>query len=1082
MTTHSPQFRSARVVWLVLAMLMMTAVMRAPASPVLAAPSTPAAFPSANGNIAFVNNRDGNSEIYSIGADGLNLTRLTNNPAEDVQPDWSPDGSKIAFVSNRSGNNDIYIMDADGSNLTRLTTNSQPEFFPAWSPDGSKIAFQRGSLLAVDIYTINADGSGGETKLTNAPTDGSAAIHHMEPTWSPDGSKIAFVKENILVRPLVGQIYVMNADGTGQTQLTKGPGTEITAPDWSPDGSKIAFNRSNGTSGRNVIWDLYIMDADGQNETLLVQGDEPSGWFKHPSWAPDGSDKFVMAYEKATLNYASIAVYDVGSRSWTRVLNEQENLRQPDPDWQPLPAGTIRIVKAASPADNTIFTFTDTIAAPNSFTLQNPGTITKTFATVAVGTYTVTEQSLNGWSLENIICDDADSSVNKTVRQAIIRLTAKETVTCTFANSKLGSIKIVKKTQGGEGTFSYSSPQLGNFRLTTQKKEADRLFTGVAPGIYSVSEAPTKGWDLTNAICSNGSNPGRITVALGENVTCSFTNVKRGSITVVKTSVGGDATFGFTSAALGGFDLATVGGTAQRTFDYLVAGTYDLSESALAGWAQTGATCSDFSTLPNVNVAAGEDVTCTFTNTKQGSLTVVKQAQGSDTTFAFTSAALGNFNLTTVNGRASQTFASLNPGAYDLSETMPASWRQTSATCSDGSTLPNVNVDAGEDVTCTFANEQLDTILIVKLALGGDDTFSFTSAALGNFTMTTSSGSAVKAFSGLAPGSYAVAESAAPGWNAAEADPTCSNGNKASNINLASGQLVVCIFVNLKPDTIVVEKRTVGGDGSFGFSSNLPGAGSFTLATANGAASRTFNNLSPATYNISETPQAGWAQTGVSCDNGATPDNINLMPGMTVRCIFTDTKLSNITVVKQATGGDGSFSFTGSLGSFNLTTAGGTAQRTFANLLPGSHRINETTPAWWRQTSAGCADGSNPASLNLSAGKNLTCTFANTKLGSLTVVVDTTGGNGTFGFTSAALGNFDITTTAGTGQKAFANLTPGTYDLTEVAPGGWDLGLATCSNGSNPASVTVAPGENVVCTFENTDARKRLFLPIINKQ
>src|SRR5690606_27707787 len=133
----------------------------------------------------------------------------------------------------------------------------------------------------------------------------------------------------------------------------------------------------------------------------------------------------------------------------------------------------------------------------------------------------------------------------------------------------------------------------------------------------------------------------------------------------------------------------------------------------------------------------------------------------------------------------------------------------------------------------------------------------------------------------------------------------------------------------------VVEKRTIGGDGAFGFTSNLPGAGSFSLSTVNGTASRTFNGLPPATYSISETPQAGWAQTGASCSDGSDPSSINLAAGATVRCIFTDTKLSNITVVKTTTGGDGSFGFAGSLGSRGPATGGGPEAPTMTNLLPG---------------------------------------------------------------------------------------------------------------------------------------------------
>ena len=743
--------------------------------------------------------------------------------------------------------------------------------------------------------------------------------------------------------------------------------------------------------------------------------------------------------------------------------------------------GTIVITKQTAPTNQGEFGFTHNITATTTFTLA--GGQSETFLNVAPGTYRVTEAIVPLWRLVDLRCDDGNSpgpsSGDVGTRTATITVGQGERVTCIFSNVKLGSITFVKKTEGGDGVFSFSSPQLGNFRLTTQKKTAQRTFTDLLPGTYSASEVPTKGWDLTNASCSDGSNPASINLAPGEQVTCNFRNVKRGALTVVKNSTGGDALFPFASQTLGGFDLTTVGGTAQRVFSNLVAGTYDLSENTPAGWTQTGATCSDGSNPGSVNVAAGEEVTCTFTNVKQGSLKVVKQATGSDATFAFSSTALGAFDLTTVNGTAQRTFANLNAGVYDVSETVPAGWRQESAVCSDGSTLPNVDVAAGEDVTCTFENSQLDTIVIVKLAIGGDDAFPFVSQALGSFVMTTTAGTAVQAFSGLAPGVYDVTESAVAGWTQAEANPQCSNGNPASSITLAAGETVVCIFANLKQDTIVVEKRTVGGDGSFTFSSDIPGAASFALTTVNGAASRAFDNLPSAIYSISEQPQAGWAQTGASCSDGSDPGSINLAPGATVRCIFTDTKLSNITVVKRAVGGDGSFGFTGSLGSFNLSTAGGTAQRTFANLLPGSYRISETVASGWSLTASSCADGSNPGSITLAAGRDLACTFVNTKQGSLTVVKQAAGGDGTFRFTSQTLGDFVITTRAGVGQQLFANLAPAVYDLLEEVASGWDQGLVNCSNGSNPASVSVDAGEAVTCTFENTKAPESLYLPII---
>lgn len=84
--------------------------------------------------IAFVSERDGNSEIYMMNADGSDVTRLTDHSADDWGASWSPDGRKIAFVSDRDGNDEIYMMNADGTNVTRLTNNPGVDKFPVWQP------------------------------------------------------------------------------------------------------------------------------------------------------------------------------------------------------------------------------------------------------------------------------------------------------------------------------------------------------------------------------------------------------------------------------------------------------------------------------------------------------------------------------------------------------------------------------------------------------------------------------------------------------------------------------------------------------------------------------------------------------------------------------------------------------------------------------------------------------------------------------------------------------------------------------------------------------------------------------------
>ncbi len=109
---------------------------------ILALPSAAqAAFPGHNGKIAFDSNRDGNYEIYTANPDRSGLTNITNNPANELSPAWSADGSKIAFYSDRDGNYDIYTMNPDGTGQTNISNNPGTDQEPAWSPDGSKIAF-----------------------------------------------------------------------------------------------------------------------------------------------------------------------------------------------------------------------------------------------------------------------------------------------------------------------------------------------------------------------------------------------------------------------------------------------------------------------------------------------------------------------------------------------------------------------------------------------------------------------------------------------------------------------------------------------------------------------------------------------------------------------------------------------------------------------------------------------------------------------------------------------------------------------------------------------------------------------------
>jgi hypothetical protein len=223
--------------------------------------------------IAFQSDRDGNLEIYVQNTGDGSLTRLTNNPASDMQPAWSPDGNYIAFTSNRDGNHEIYLMNADGSNQINLTNSPYNDQYPSWSSDGLRILFSSNRDGNWEIYSVLLNGSG-IVNLSNHPAE------DLYPTWFTSGS---FVNQQELIAFTTNrdgnyEIYTMNADGSNQTNLTNNPAEDF-YPAPSHDGERIAF----------------VSDRDGNRDIFLMRsnGDSPTNITNHPSddlfprWSPD---------------------------------------------------------------------------------------------------------------------------------------------------------------------------------------------------------------------------------------------------------------------------------------------------------------------------------------------------------------------------------------------------------------------------------------------------------------------------------------------------------------------------------------------------------------------------------------------------------------------------------------------------------------------------------------------------------------------------------------------------------------------------------------------------------------------------
>jgi tol-pal system beta propeller repeat protein TolB len=229
--------------------------------------AAPAGGSKSKGRIVFV--RDGN--IHIMNANGFGVTQLTTWGVS-FAPVPSPDGTKIAFFRMANGVSDIYLMNVDGSGVTPLTQNAGSNTAPSWSPSGAQIAFASTRDGDADIYVMNVDGSN-PVRLTNRP------LWDQQPAWSPDCTRIAFMCEEVVSRTPYqdsNEIFVMNADGSGALVITSAPSAFDSQPTWSPDGVRIAFS-----SDRDGDYDLYVVKADGGRVSTLTRNSVADGY---PSW------------------------------------------------------------------------------------------------------------------------------------------------------------------------------------------------------------------------------------------------------------------------------------------------------------------------------------------------------------------------------------------------------------------------------------------------------------------------------------------------------------------------------------------------------------------------------------------------------------------------------------------------------------------------------------------------------------------------------------------------------------------------------------------------------------------------------
>ncbi len=283
--------------------------------------SATAAAPQ-NGRIAFA--RDSPHQIFTMASDGTDITGLTLSKMANWAPSWSPDGAQIAFVREQRNfaGTKLMVMAADGSVQATVFESRTNILDPDWFPDAAHIVvcLEVGGKAVFRLFVAAVDGS----TRTQVGPDGA-----FEPAVSPDGSKIAFAQFT-WDHGSLWNIWVMNADGSGLTQITTDG--RSSAPAWSPDGSQIVFLRR--VKSPSDPWrqtDVFAMNADGSNRTRLTK---TRRWEYAPTWSPDGT---LIVFEQTTYwdEYASTDLWTMTPDGSNRVkLVDTPGVYERWPDWQ----------------------------------------------------------------------------------------------------------------------------------------------------------------------------------------------------------------------------------------------------------------------------------------------------------------------------------------------------------------------------------------------------------------------------------------------------------------------------------------------------------------------------------------------------------------------------------------------------------------------------------------------------------------------------------------------------------------------------------------------------------------------------
>lgn len=250
--------------------------------------------------IALALSRDGNVGAAGRGGIAASFARLTGDAGVEWFPSLSPDGKWLVYAGDAAGNRDIYLQSVGGQNAINLTADSPADDDqPAFSPDGESIAF-RSAREGGGLFVMRRTGEAARRVAGNG----------YKPTWSPDGTQLAYASENVEFNPQNsesrGQLWIVDVQSGKTRSLESG---DASLPSWSPNGHRIAYFHRLGTIAQGHIWTIPVTGG----EASAVTTGTGRNW--NPAWSPDGRYLYFVSDRGGSMNLWRVAIDEASGRA-----------------------------------------------------------------------------------------------------------------------------------------------------------------------------------------------------------------------------------------------------------------------------------------------------------------------------------------------------------------------------------------------------------------------------------------------------------------------------------------------------------------------------------------------------------------------------------------------------------------------------------------------------------------------------------------------------------------------------------------------------------------------------------------------